>query len=622
MAVKNLLVLILGLNFCYGTNGLNRCTLQYPKYDEVYIACSTAISSKSLSSVLSSIRGNKTINRITIEFAFFDDIVSSRGHILTNVRDVSLYCWRNQYVIITITKFLMYKFRHCRRLQIQNARFGYIEDDAFEGFDNLIDLDLSENNLWRLGLNMHVDLCNLQSLYLSRNNLSNDCLNVVEQMKSLKVLDLSNNLIEQFLLTGQFNFDRLENLQIIYNPLNEINLSRLAKSKNLTILELSYRGDLNKLFKEEFQFEKLKKFIVHGGIAHSLNSTILARMPEVKAVKIFGSNLEEVPRGNNRTKKLILKRNHLHIIEHNNFDSWTNVTKLDLSWNRIVQIPKNAFFPLKKLEVLNLGQNFLLISLPTGIFRNNELLQKLILSNTNFYFFDDDVFKNVKHLRYLDVSNNSMTGIDVYALGSKTIDYCLSTDTYFSMRALSKFMPEPTRVAAGVYDFVAVLEETTNFTLLSWKYLIRIQDVRLFIRGNASSIDLSYNQISEITYDDFEDLRTLEFLCLQFNRIQKIAPRAFRNTPRLRMLDLANNQLKDLDVINMFYGLDRLFYLGIANNGFSIFPSHHLTDLGNLKILNISGNPIREFYSKPFKDHQSLQTIEMNNTNIELIYDL
>ncbi|KAL7670305.1 hypothetical protein ACOME3_005244 [Neoechinorhynchus agilis] len=639
MAVKNLLVLILGLNFCYGTNGLNRCTLQYPKYDEVYIACSTAISSKSLSSVLSSIGANKTINRITIEFAFFYDIVSSRGHILTNVRDVSLYCWRNQYVIITITKFLMYKFRHCRRLQIKNARFGYIEDDAFEGFDNLIDLDLSENNLWRLGLNMHVDLYNLQSLYLSRNNLSNDCLNVVDQMKSLKVLDLSNNLIEQFLLTGQFNFDRLENLQIIYNPLNEINLSRLAKSKNLKILELSYRGDLNKLFKEEFQFEKLKKFIVHGGIAHSLNSTILARMPEVKAVKIFGSNLGEVPRGNNRTETLILKRNRLGIIRSNNFDSWTNVTKLDLSWNGIVQIYKDAFFPLKKLEVLNLGQNFGLTALRTGIFLNNELLQKLILANTNFYVFDDGVFKNVKHLRYLDVSGNPMTGIDVHRLGSKTIDYCLvknnpffyviiydnarnRTHTYFSMRALSKFMPEPTRVANDVYDFVAVLEETTNFTLLSWKNLTRVQDVRRCICYNAFSIDLSYNQISEITYDDFEDLRTLEFLCLQFNRIQKIAPRAFRNTPRLRMLDLANNQLKDLDVINMFYGLDRLFYLGIANNGFSIFPSHHLTDLGNLKILNISGNPIREFYSKPFKDHQSLQKIEMNNTNIEQIYDL
>ncbi|KAL7674485.1 hypothetical protein ACOME3_000764 [Neoechinorhynchus agilis] len=637
--VKALLFLIHGFDFCYSNDVHNEWSLQYTKYDGMNIVSSTIRSSNSLSSVLNKIERNSSISRIKIKFAFFYDIVSSYDHILPNVADVSIYCRRNIDESITITKSFIHKFRHSRRLQIQNAVFGYIEDDAFEGFDNLNDLDLSINSLWRLGLNMHVDLYNLQSLQLSRNGLRNDCLKVVEKMKSLKVLDLSDNLIQRFVLTNEFNFRRLENIRIDANPLNEINLSQLAKQENLKILEFSYRADLNKLFEEEFQFENMEEFIVHGGIAHSLNSTILARMPKVKVVKILGSNLGEVPRGNNRTKTLILKRNRIGIIRSNYFDSWTNVIQLDMSSNGIVRIYKDAFFPLKKLEVLNLGQNSDLTLLPTGIFRNNELLQKLILANTNFYVFDDGVFKNVKHLRYLDVSGTPMTGIDVHRLGSKTIDYCLvknnpfffiiiydnprnRTETYFALRGLARYIPEPIQIAAGVDDVITVYNHTENFTSLAGKNLTRIQDVRLFIRGNAFSVDLSNNEISAINYDDFEDLKTLEFLCLQFNRIEKIAPRAFRNTPLLRMLDLANNQLKDIDVFHLFYGLDRLIYLRMANNGFSLFPSHHLSDLRSLKILNISSNPIRQFHNKPFKDHQSLQTIKMYNTSIELIYDL
>ncbi|KAL7676444.1 hypothetical protein ACOME3_002696 [Neoechinorhynchus agilis] len=633
--VKASLVLILGLSICYGNDGLNRCSLQYQKYDAVYIVCPTIKSSKSLSSVLSSIETKRSINRIKIELAFFYDIVNSNDHIIPVAADVSIFCRRNQDEIITITRSLMHKFIYSRRLQIKNARFGYIEDDAFKGFYNLTDLDLSENGLWQLGSNMHVDLRNLQSLHLSHNSLSNDCINVVERMKMLKVLDLSNNLIGRFVLTDEFNFDRLENIRITDNLLNEINLSRLAKLKNLKILEFSYQRDLNQLFKDEFQFEKLMKFAVHGRIPRRLDSGILARMPEVKLVKIFGSNLKEVPRGNNRTEMLILRRNRIEIIKCNSFVSWMNVRQLDLSWNRITQISEVAFYPLKKLEILNLGQNELYL-LPSGIFRNNELLDQLILTNTKLSVLQEDLFKNVKHLRFLDVSQNSLRGMVSDSLHSKTIDYCLVKhnpfyvliydknnigDTLFTLHDLAKYMPEPTRLAANVNDGITVYNVSTNFTLLTWKNLTRIQDVRLFIHGNAFSVDLSHNEISAINYDDFQDLRNLEFLCLQFNRIQKITPRAFRNTPRLKMLDLANNRLKDIDDFFLFFGLDQLIFLHMANNGFPFFPSHHLCELKSLQILNISSNPIREFYSKPFKTLQSLHTIGIYNTSIETIYD-
>ncbi|KAL7670711.1 hypothetical protein ACOME3_005639 [Neoechinorhynchus agilis] len=628
-----LLVLIIGFDFCYGNAVQNGWSIQYQKYDGVYIVCPNIKSSKSLSSVLNSIETNGSINRIKIEFAFFYDIVSSNDHIFPSVSDVSIYCKRNEDAIITITKSLIRKFRHSRRLEIQNARFGYIEDDAFQGFYNLNHLDLSENNLWRLGINMHVDLYNLQSLHLSNNGLSNDCLNVIKRMKMLKTLDLTNNLIKRFVLTNQFNFYRLENIRINDNNLNEINMSQLAKLKNLKTLQFSYQQDLNELFKDEFQFEKLKEFTVYGGIAHYVDSTFITRMPEINLVEILRSNLEEVPRGNNRTETLILRGNRLKIIHQNSFYSWTNVIKLDVSWNRISQISKNAFSLLKRLEILNLGHNKL-HSLPSEILQNNKLLRQLILTETNLIVLTNGIFKNVKNLRHLDVSDNFITGINTDSMASKTIDYCLLknnpinvliynnselTDTILTLRHLAKYMPEPTRLAANVNDMITFYNYTANSTLhLTGKKLTQIQDVILFIVPNTFSLDLSHNEISEITYDDFEGLRALEFLCLQFNRIHKIAPRAFRNIPRLKTLDLANNQLKDIDVFHLFYGLDQLIFLHMANNGFSLFPSHHLSDLSNLQSLNISSNPIHEFYSKPFKIHQSVNIIGLYNTSIKI----
>ncbi|KAL7671254.1 hypothetical protein ACOME3_006155 [Neoechinorhynchus agilis] len=632
---KALLIAILGFYFCCGNDRHNRCSLKNIGYDSVYIVCHTIISSKLLSNVLKRIERNRSINRIKIEFAFFYDIASSNDHILPSVSDVSIFCRRNENAIITITKSIIHKFRNSSKLQIQNARFGYIEDDAFEGFYNLNTLDLSENDLWRLGLNMHVDLYNLQSLHLSNNGLNNDCLNVIKRMKMLKTLDLTNNSIERFVLKDEVNLDSLENMRIKANNLYEIDLSLLANLKNLEMLELSYQGDLNELFKANFQFEKLQKFTVYGGIARHLNSRILKRMRGVKVVKILHSNLEEVLRGNNRTETLTLRGNRLKIIGENSFKSWSNVTELDLSKNRITQISEVAFSPLKKLQILNLGHNHL-YSLPSEIFKYNELLNQLILTKTHLVFLANDIFKNVKHLRYLDVSRNLIKGINTDSMASQTIDYCIvknnpfkfirynngmRTDTFITLRNFAKYMPELTRKAVDANDFFEYDNSTAHFTLLTKRKMTRVQDVLLFIVGDMLSLDLSHNEISEINYDDFQDLKTLEFLCLQFNRIRKIAPRAFRNTPRLQTLDLANNQLKDIDVSHLFYGLDQLIFLHLANNGFSLFPSHHSSDLSNLRILNISSNPIREFYCKPFKTHQSLHTIEVVNTSIETIYD-
>ncbi|KAL7677460.1 hypothetical protein ACOME3_003698 [Neoechinorhynchus agilis] len=96
----------------------------------------------------------------------------------------------------TLTKSVMRRFKHLKKLRIQNGLIKRIEDDAFQGFHNLEELNLKENEIYRLGLRMNAHLPQLHTLILSNNRLKDDSFEIIAKMGNLKTLDVSNNLIE------------------------------------------------------------------------------------------------------------------------------------------------------------------------------------------------------------------------------------------------------------------------------------------------------------------------------------------------------------------------------------------------------------------------------------------
>ncbi|KAL7677976.1 hypothetical protein ACOME3_004205 [Neoechinorhynchus agilis] len=415
----------------------------------------------------------------------------------------------------------------------------------------------------------------------------------------------------------------------------------LRRAWNLKILAFSFIGELNDLFREETQFDRLKELKVFGGTTRYLNASFLRRVPKLTRLKANMGCLEQIPTGNERTSKLVesmvLSGNQISKLDDSCFSQWSNLDHLDLSSNRISSISKYAFSYLRKLRILDLGDNQISYLL-YGVLKNNVRINTLSMANNDLITLPEHFLKTLKNLQMLDLSHNPISSIDTITVGANNVRQCIikdtpisfllydqkrNPDTFLEIFDVVEFIPQPSREGFGVHGLVQHCNVTMNVTVLTSKNLHHIKDVHQLINGNETfSLDLSHNEISVIDNDDFLLLTNLRFLCVQFNKIWKIVTLSFEHCQELKTLDLANNHLRNLDVQDMFYGLNNVIALHLAKNGFQLFPSYHLSNLKSLHILNISHNPIREFYSGAFREAGTITEVDVTFTDIEIISDL
>ncbi|XP_067845830.1 toll-like receptor 2 [Heptranchias perlo] len=129
---------------------------------------------------------------------------------------------------------------------------------------------------------------------------------------------------------------------------------------------------------------------------------------------------------------------------------------------------------------------------------------------------------------------------------------------------------------------------------------------------DTEKLDLSYNNITIIQQQSFQNLTKLKKLFLQFNRITTIEPGSFAKNSELQYLDLSNNFLHDISVLP-FNHLQSLTHLDITNNMFDTanfgaeinklqklhslsFGSTLLTSLKSSSLSALGGVPLKEVY--------------------------
>ena len=104
-----------------------------------------------------------------------------------------------------------------------------------------------------------------------------------------------------------------------------------------------------------------------------------------------------------RLNYLNLDSNFLRQLTSNNFKYNFDLESLIISNNRVQLIEQNTFVNLKKLQLLDLGENF---RFSTKVFRNLPNLRNLRIKGNSNIEFKDNSFSNLSQLTYLDLSSN------------------------------------------------------------------------------------------------------------------------------------------------------------------------------------------------------------------------
>ena len=126
--------------------------------------------------------------------------------------------------------------------------------------------------------------------------------------------------------------------------------------------------------------------------------------------------LREITFAPNKLQQLYLGRNTF-FHWYGPFEGLENLTKLDLSWNACSDMDLKMFHNMPNLRVLNLSINFLDIPLNRDqagiIFRNQEKLEILTISDNKLRSLPRNIFSGLKKLRQLFLAKNLLNTFDV-----------------------------------------------------------------------------------------------------------------------------------------------------------------------------------------------------------------
>ncbi|XP_069002000.1 transforming growth factor beta activator LRRC32 isoform X2 [Embiotoca jacksoni] len=139
----------------------------------------------------------------------------------------------------------------------------------------------------------------------------------------------------------------------------------------------------------------------------------------------------------------------------------------------------------------------------------------------------------------------------------------------------------------------------------------------------VQTLDLSRNQVQNLTQETLGYHTGLRHLNLHSNKIHFVQPGLFEDMTDLRVLDLSRNHLNVFGLSKISVGtLTAVESLDLSNNGlYTDMSDYFLADSPSLANLSLNGNSITKIAQNTFSGSLSLRTISLHNNVIMEIED-
>ncbi|KAL3286152.1 hypothetical protein HHI36_000664 [Cryptolaemus montrouzieri] len=286
-------------------------------------------------------------------------------------------------------------FRNHSQLLELNLSFNniaYLEENVFENLFKLENLHLSKNNIEYLDNDLFAHLYNLRYLMLDFNDIENLNNETFKNLHKLNSLDLSNNNV---LKVHRDVFRALTSIQHIFldhNPGLELDDYLFSNFSKLEVVNLG-----------------------HSNLKH-LPETLFLGSDKITEILLENNHLESIPKklfkGLTGLKTLKIHNNLLHELDGEIFASLGKLKVLELNHNEISGIDSDVFKQLVNLKELKLHNN-MITYIKNDSFRYNQRLEKIYMANNKYeytvdngHYFSLTPFSSCLGLKYLDLSNN------------------------------------------------------------------------------------------------------------------------------------------------------------------------------------------------------------------------
>lgn len=361
-------------------------------------------------------------------------------------------------------------------------------------------------------------------LYLSNNKLAT----LPDNLEEVLSIDLSKNNMGPSLPTNVAKalttYRNLRNLILASNHLKD--LSKFLKNDVIETINLT--ANQFSRFPEKFKelFPKVKKFYFSCNF--------------LKTFSNFQSELITI---------LSLSLNCIESIDVSSLNM-PQLTKLDLSKNKINKLPNNLSKSFPILNSLDLSDNFI-DEIPENDDDNivfPETLQELNLSNNLIEKISNSI-TSLNNLTVLTIANNKITEIPALNPSLTNFDASrneISTISKQTLKNLKEISLSDNKITS--FPIEIKMKQVTTIVLHHNQITeIKIGETPLksFLSKTLKSIDLSFNEIEDIPKELFETLPNLQIFAISFNKISIVPPEISACT-KMTYLELSSNPIKNL----------------------------------------------------------------------------
>ena len=244
-------------------------------------------------------------------------------------------------------------------------------------------------------------------------------------------------------------------------------------------------------------------------------------------------------------------------LQSGDFNGLSNLTRLDLSYGYLNDLPTDIFSPLGNLETLELTSN-------------NLKPDALLYGSSN----QDGVFDNLSKLKRLTLSANDLTYVN-------------------------RHMFPPT-----LNKLESLFLNANNMTTVTGPLSL----------SSLETLHLRDNKITSLAPSVFASLSRLKYLRLDGNGITSMRNETLANLTGLVELGWSDNGIRRLDS-HTFDGFFDLYDLNLSGNQLRSLPFGVFSDLTNLVILSLSGNQLSSLSGTVFSGLTKLRDLRLRGNN-------
>ncbi|XP_058062938.1 leucine-rich repeat-containing G-protein coupled receptor 4-like [Anopheles bellator] len=266
----------------------------------------------------------------------------------------------------------------------------------------------------------------------------------------------------------------------------------------------------------------------------------------------------------------------LDLIDIQTFSKMAQLTRLDMSDNRISTVPVGMFAHLTSLRSLDLSSNSI-AKIASGAFAINGQGIEFNLSNNSISIIENNAFT---HASKIDLQNNKLLGVGPYAFDNQT---------YLRTLIISG------SVQLKNFDFLHNLPYLYSLEMSRMNFSFDGVPRNIFDDlASLASLDLSHNLVTELPIGIFAELQSLNFVNLRHNLIWHVEFGTFsmRKYDLIDEIDLSYNEIKEMNFL-VFVPLKYLKTLLLHGNKITYVNAKQLTRNKSLQSFGIQNNLVR-----------------------------